>query len=74
MKSRNVRLQIMRFAQGTKVLGISSKRIADVNVDIPSIGEQKRIVEFLIAIDEKINFSNSNIEAIEEYKKKLIES
>lgn len=73
MKSTNVRLQIMRFAQGTKVLGISSKRIAEVNVDIPSIGEQKRIVEFLIAIDEKINFSNSNIEAIEEYKKKLIE-
>jgi type I restriction enzyme S subunit len=74
LKSTNVRLQIMRFAQGTKVLGISAKRLAEINVEIPSMDEQVRIVDFLIAIDDKINFSNSNIEAIEKYKNQLIEN
>ncbi|MDF0717171.1 restriction endonuclease subunit S [Muricauda sp. 334s03] len=44
MKTEKVKLQIMRFAQGSKVLGISSKRISEIDVEIPSNSEQKRIV------------------------------
>ncbi|SDU11918.1 Type I restriction modification DNA specificity domain-containing protein [Polaribacter sp. Hel1_33_78] len=72
MKSDTVKYQIMRFAQGTKVLGISSKRISEIEVELPSNEEQKKIVSFLTAIDNKINFNNSHIEAIEEYRKSLI--
>lgn len=72
MKSDLVKYQIMRFAQGTKVLGISSKRISEIEVEIPSNPEQSKIISFLKAIDNKINFNNSHIEAIEKYKKSLV--
>lgn len=71
MKSNNVKLQIMRLAQGSKVLGISSKRISEISVDIPEDKEQRMIVDFLTAIDNKINFNNIHMNSIAEYKKSL---
>lgn len=71
MKSTDIRTQIKKIAQGTKVLGISPKRLAEIELSIPDIEEQERIVEFLIALDSKINFSNSQLEKIEEYKKQI---
>lgn len=69
MKSDSVKYQIMRFAQGSKVLGISSKRISEIKVEIPCLEEQQKIVDFLKAIDNKINFNNAHNESIENYKK-----
>jgi type I restriction enzyme, S subunit len=71
MKSLSVRTQIRKIAQGTKVLGISPTRLATIELSIPSIDEQKRIVELLVAIDEKISYSINQMERIEEYKKKI---
>jgi type I restriction enzyme M protein len=71
MKSLSVRTQIRKIAQGTKVLGISPTRLSAIDLFIPSIDEQKRIVELLIAIDEKISYSINQMERIEEYKKKI---
>ena len=62
----------MRLAQGTKVLGISSSRISEITVEIPCLEEQQMIVNFLTAIENKINFNNTHILAIEEYKKQLV--
>ena len=72
LKSDLVKYQIMRLSQGSKVLGISSKRISEIEVEIPSEEEQQKIIDFLIAIDNKINFNNTHIEAIEQYKLELI--
>lgn len=72
LKSEGVKYQIMRFAQGSKVLGISSKRISEVKVEIPSINEQRKIVEFLVALDNKINFNHTHMAEIENYSNTLI--
>lgn len=71
MKSSNVRMQIQKIAQGTKVLGISPKRLANLNLSIPCIEEQRKIVELLSLIQEKISFSVNQIQKIEDYKKQL---
>ena len=72
MKSDNVKYQIMKFAQGSKVLGISYKRISEINIAIPSDDEQRKIVDFLTAIDNKINFNNTHVKTSSEYKKSLL--
>jgi type I restriction enzyme M protein len=72
MKSSHVRTQIKKIAQGTKVLGISPKRLAKIELKVPSTEEQHRIVEFLTALDDKLSFSNSQLEKIEEYKKQIV--
>jgi len=72
MKSPEVRLKIMKIAQGKKVLGISPKQLAGITIGLPSLDEQKRIVELLTAINDKISFSINQLEKIEEYKRKII--
>lgn len=54
MQSRKIRLQIMTIAQGTKVLGLATGRLAKIKLDIPETKEQKKIAAFLMAVDEKI--------------------
>jgi len=54
MKSFNIRYQIKMIAQGTKVLSISSKRMKEIILNIPSFLEQQKIAAFLSAIDKKI--------------------
>ena len=65
-------MQIMKYAQGIKVLGISSKRIAEIEVEIPCIEEQSKIVDFLMSLDNKINFNNSTLKEIDLYKENLL--
>ena len=73
MRSNAVRLQIMTIAQGTKVLGISTGRLAKVKLNIPSEPEQQKIANFLSAIDDKINLVNQQLEKTKEYKKGLLQ-
>ena len=54
-KSRAVRAQIEREAQGTKVMGISPTRLARVRVCIPQDKqEQKRVADCLAFLDREI--------------------
>lgn len=73
MKCANVRLQIMTIAQGTKVLSISTGRLSKIKLNIPSEIEQKKIVSFLSAIDNKINSVNQQLEKTQMYKKSLLQ-
>ena len=61
MKVNNIRLQIQKEAQGTKVLGISSRRLAKITIPIPSLNEQIKIAKFFFAIDNKINYIQTPI-------------
>ncbi|MGO3719360.1 MAG: restriction endonuclease subunit S [Mesonia hippocampi] len=69
MKTRSVRLQIMRIAQGTKVLGLSKNRLDKIPLIIPSPEEQNKIASFLIAIDKRIQLLEKKKTDLEQYKK-----
>lgn len=73
MKSENVRLQIKTQAQGTKVLSITTGRLAQINIKLPCITEQTKIANFLSAIDDKINHCVVQIEKMEVWKKGLLQ-
>jgi type I restriction enzyme S subunit len=66
-------LAIMRLRVGSGLPNIQKKNLNDFNIFIPNILEQKKIANFLTAIDEKINQQQSQIEKVSHYKKGLLQ-
>lgn len=60
--------QIKIIAQGTKVLSISTTRLSNILLNIPSKNEQTKITKFLKSVDEKINLLLEKKSLLEEYK------
>ena len=73
VQSWNVRKQVMTIAQGTKVLSLSTTRLGNVFLNLPSIAEQTKIANFFTTIDDKINKTQSQIVQSEQYKKGLLQ-
>ena len=73
MKSIDVRKQIMKIAQGSKITSISSTRLCDIELNIPCPAEQSKIADSLSAIDDKINHTHKQIEKAEVWKKGLLQ-
>ena len=73
MQSWNVRKQVMVIAQGTKVLGIATGRLANVKLFIPEYEEQKKIADFLSSVDNKLQNLKKKKELLEQYKKGLMQ-
>jgi type I restriction enzyme S subunit len=73
-KSKNVRTQIQKEAQGSKVLSISASRVSKIYLTYPSISEQKKICSILTAINERIQTQNKIIKQLESLIKSLRES
>ena len=73
MKSWSVKYQIMRIAQGTKVLGISAKRLAKLKLHLPSLPEQKKIATFLSSVDDKLQQLTKKKELLQSYKKGIMQ-
>lgn len=73
MKVNDIRLKVMRIAQGTKVLGISVKRISEIVVDLPSLLEQQKIATFLTSIDNSIENLTTQINSTQTWKKGLLQ-
>jgi type I restriction enzyme, S subunit len=73
LKSNNVRLQIQKEAQGSKVLGISIARIKGINLNFPTLPEQTKIAAFLTAVDEKIQALKKKKSGLENYKKGVMQ-
>ena len=73
MKSPNIRLQIQKEAQGTKVLSISSGRLSKININFPTIPEQQKIASFFTAIDQKISQLKRKKSLLEQYKKGVMQ-
>lgn len=73
MKTQKVRLEIMRIAQGTKVLGISTTRLKDIELIIPIKEEQQKITTFLIAIDKRLQFLEEKKRLLERYKQGIVQ-
>lgn len=73
MQSWKVRKQVMVIAQGTKVLGLSTARLAKINLFIPEYKEQLMIAEFLSSVDKKIQLLEKKKEQLELYKKGVMQ-
>lgn len=73
LKSDYVRLQIKMIAQGTKVLSITSSRLSEVFLILPSHPEQTKIATFLTAVDEKLTQLKKKKTLLEQYKKGVMQ-
>ena len=73
MACYTVKLQVMRMAHGTKVLGISAGRMGKIELPLPSREEQQKIANFLSAIDRKIELVAAQIEQARSFKKGLLQ-
>lgn len=73
MRTEAVRHQVMRFAQGISVLGISKDNLAKVRVQVPHPDEQRKIADALSAMDAKIAAVANQITHMESFKKGLLQ-
>lgn len=72
-KSRWVRTQIQKEAQGAKVLGISPTRLRNLRLPLPhNKAEQKKITECLSSVDELIAAQACKVDALKTHKKGLM--
>lgn len=68
-----VRKQIMRKAQGAQHINIGQEILSSVIVNIPSLSEQQKIADFLLAINTVIEKQEATVEAWEERKKGVMQ-
>jgi type I restriction enzyme S subunit len=73
LKSWKLRKQIMTIAQGTKVLSLSTGRVAQLRLKIPSLPEQQKIASFLTAVDDKLQALKHKLTLLEQYKKGVMQ-
>ena len=69
LQNYHIKKQIMKIAQGTKVLSLSTKRLSNVKLNLPQKQEQQKIASFLTTVDKKIEQLTKKAELQEQYKK-----
>lgn len=72
-KSSKVRRAIIRESQGTKVLGISAKKLGAIDIHFPTLPEQRKIADFLGSVDRKINQITGKKTALEDCKRGVMQ-
>ncbi|MFA5203232.1 MAG: restriction endonuclease subunit S [Lentisphaeria bacterium] len=73
-KSRRVRTQIQKEAQGAKVLGISATRLTKIELPIPSTkAEQHKIASCLSSLDDLIGAESQKLAALKAHKQGLMQ-
>ena len=70
---KNLMLKLSLVNQGTSIKGVTTETLKSAEVTIPSFSEQQRIEQVLKSVDQKINLLTKKKEALETYKKGLMQ-
>lgn len=73
MKTNVIRLEVMKMAQGSKVLSISAGRLAKINLLLPEPDEQTKIADFIAKVDNQIQLLEKEKTLLEKYKKGIFQ-
>lgn len=73
-QSNAMKQQIFKIANGSKIYGISSSAFNELKMFIPEKQEQKKIVDLMIKIEERIQTQSKIIEDFKKLKKQIIDS
>jgi type I restriction enzyme S subunit len=73
-RSRRIRSQIEREAQGTKVYAISGTRLANIELAFPKDkAEQQRIADCLSSLDARLTAESQKLDALKLHKRGLMQ-
>lgn len=67
------RLDIAKLAQGNSVVHLYSSQLKHLALNIPAIGEQTKIANFLTAIDDKITHAQAQLAVMKQWKQGLLQ-
>jgi restriction endonuclease S subunit len=70
--SPKINKQIVRSAQGTTILGVTRDKFEKIPIVLPSLSEQRQIVDILTRCDETIAAARGNVAAVKALKMKMI--
>jgi type I restriction enzyme, S subunit len=65
--------KLLSISQGTSIKGFTNYDLSLLKIDFPCIEEQEKIVNFLTAIDKKIEAGYFHIDKIEQFKKGMLQ-
>ena len=65
--------KIMRLRVGSGLPNIQIKEVSKYGLSLPIVEEQKKIADFLSAIDNKIDTTSTQIDKTKEFKKGLLQ-
>ena len=71
--TEDLKINIKRIANGISVLGISKNNLSKLSVNIPNKNEQQKIVDFISAIDKKIELLEEKHDYYQDFKKFLMQ-
>ena len=73
MQSQEVKRHLWKIATGASVHGISKTELSKCSITLPTVAEQKKIADFLSALDHKIHLLEKQQQLLEEYKNGLLQ-
>ncbi|MDX4945473.1 restriction endonuclease subunit S [Providencia manganoxydans] len=65
--------QVMNRCTGTSYPAINSSDLASIQCEIPCLEEQRKIANFLVSIDDKINLENTKLDKLKQWKQGLLQ-
>jgi len=73
LKTNTIRTEVMKMAQGSKVLSISAGRLAKIRLTLPKPEEQDKIATFITKVDRQIQLLEKEKKLLEKYKRAIIQ-
>ena len=71
--NQKLRKKISRLAKGSSISNVYNSDLKKLKINLPQLPEQQKIASFLSLVDEKIESIKEKKEALEEYKKGVMQ-